>query len=662
MADKKFLLLAAILLAGCTSDPMTEEAGGGAEVPAVAQKIVNTSVHAQSGSLLVCFDDAAVNDIEQTVAEAVATRSVATRSGITSVDDIFADLNVKSFQRLFPCDARSEARTRAAGLHKWYELTFASDFDLNAAAERLASVDAVENIQFNTRLEKNWDSKAAPLSAAKQAVRPSVLPFNDPQLYLQWHYINRGDRVVDPTARIGADIDVADAWAITGGDPRVIVAVVDEGVKYTHPDLASNMWVNTKEIPGNGIDDDGNGYIDDVYGYNFVDNGPISWDKAKDSGHGTHTAGTVAAVNNNGIGVSGVAGGTGNGDGVRLMSCQVLSNDTGGTVAAMSRAIKYAADNGASIIQCSMGIQGGGPTSDNAWSTQQKAEYDALSYFINTSNCAALDGGMVIFSAGNDSNPRAGYPGAYRDYISVTSFGPDFLPASYTNYGPGCNIAAPGGDLTMEGGDNAAVLSTLPSEVNEGEDYGYMQGTSMACPHVSGVVALGLSYALQQGKHFTRSEFTSMVLTSVNDIDVYLDGTKGSTRLDQYYKKMGTGAIDAYQLLMQVEGTPCLKVAVGTEQLIPLTQFFGASAANLTYLSVTMTAADKAKLGIEAGPEMVYGKLRIKCTKPGSARITVKAVGGGQNVGTGSQMGGMEITKEFAVIARGVQSQNGGWF
>ena len=661
MADKKFLLLAAILLAGCTSDPMTEEVGGGAEVPVVAHKITNTSVNAQAGSLLVYFDDAAADEIEQNVAAAVATRSIATRSGITSVDDILAELNVSSLQRLFPCDPRSEERTRAAGLHKWYELTFSSEYDLNAAAEKLAGTSQVENVQFNTRLEKNWDQKAMPLSAARQAVRPSVLPFNDPQLYLQWHYINRGDGIVDPTARVGADIDVADAWAITAGDPRVIVAVVDEGVKYTHPDLAENMWVNRGEIPGNGIDDDGNGYVDDVYGYNFVDNGPVTWGLAKDSGHGTHTAGTVAAVNNNGLGVSGVAGGTGNADGVRLMSCQVLSNDTGGTVAAMSRAFKYAADNGASIIQCSMGIAGGGFTSDNAWISSQKAEYDAINYFIATSNCPALDGGMVIFSAGNDSNPRAGYPGAYREVISVTSFGPDFLPAEYTNYGPGCNIAAPGGDVSLAGGANASVLSTLPSEVNEGEDYGYMQGTSMACPHVSGVVALGLSYALQQGKHFTRDEFTSMVLTSVNDIDVYLDGMRGTTRLDQYRKKMGTGAIDAYQLLMQIEGTPCLKVGVGTEQSIELKQFFGASAANLTYLSVTMSAADKAKLGVETGPEMVYGKLRIKCTKPGSAKITVKAVGGGQDLGSGTQMGGMEITKEFAVVARGVQSQNGGW-
>ena len=112
---------------------------------------------------------------------------------------------------------------------------------------------------------------------------------------------------------------------------------------------------------------------------------------------------------------------------------------------------------------------------------------------------------------------------------------------------------------------------------------------------------------------------------------------------------------------MRIEGTPCLKVGVGAEELVPLTQFFGGSATNLTYTGVSMSAADMAKLGIETLPTMAYGKLKIKCTKSGVAKITVTAIGGGEKVGTGTVTGGMTITKEFAVIARGVQAGNGGW-
>lgn len=593
---------------------------------------------------------------------------------------------VSSVEKLFPENASCEQLRSQFGLDRWYEVELSENADVDKVIRNAAALDCVSVAEYNCVATRASDCKVYPYNEEESAdtkadVQDGEFPFNDPSLKAQWHYYNRGDLSMAAKAKKGADINVRDVWRnLTAGDPSIIVAVVDEGVKNTHPDLKDNIWVNKKEIPGNGIDDDGNGYIDDVYGYNFQDKtGTISWDKEQDSGHGTHCAGTIAAVNNNGVGVSGVAGGTGNGDGCRVMSCQIFSNNAGGYASSTAKAIAYAAENGASIISCSFGYTKS-VASDDAYYKMAAVEIDAIQYFeAFTGNNPVLDGNIAVFAAGNESHPYAHYPGAFHNIISVTAFAPDFLPTYYTNYGPGCNIIAPGGEAYLAR-DNvkAMVLSTVPSELPElqedvtnvkGANYGYMQGTSMACPHVSGIVALGLSYAKKIGKKFTVEEFKNLIITSAVDMDSNLQGTKTyayyqkDLNLAQFYHKLGTGAIDTWQFLMQIEGIPSIAAEVGKEQWLDLSPYFGTASKSLTYIGEPeVSEGDSSALGLAAKPYIKYGRLYIHPTKFGSGKVTIRAVGGGDSLGGGSNPpGGMEISHEISIITRPFAAKNGGW-
>lgn len=667
--------LAAIALAACTAEPLRNpDMDKQANLPGAPKDV-------EDGVVIVKFSAAALPSVEAAAEKFMATKSSEMpTSGIPSVDEIFERINVTGLVRVFPSDKAHEAATKAAGLDRWYEVHFDKSQDLAEASRLLSSVSEISKTQYSNKMYKaTATNKIVPFTA--QAARPFVKSeFNDPNLFWQWGLINNADQAIATKAVAGMDINVADAWKLTAGDPRVVVAVLDEGVKYTHPDLAANMWTNPKESE-NGNDDDGNGYVDDIHGYNFVENGPITWDKAVigidgsnngDSGHGTHVAGTIAAVNNNGIGVAGVAGGSGKNDGVRLMSCQIFSGGKSAADAATARAVKYAADNGACIIQCSYGYSsasgGSTMTTDKKFKEFSPLLVEALEYFYKSKNCEALDGGIAIYAAGNDGKLVSSYPGAYSKNISVTAIGPDGLPAAYTNYGPGCNIAAPGGEVSgFSGGAKAGILSTVCSELPDTKDtdYAFLQGTSMACPHVSGVAALGLSYALKIGKKFTRDEYISMMLTSVNDIESAFEGTKqtqGKINLENYkYGKMGTGLIDTYQLFMQIEGTPCLVIPVGTLETITLDKHFGGSAKTLTYdKEVVISSEDKAKLGVEM-LRMYNGQLMIKCAKTGTCNVTVSAIAGGSTVGSDTGAGGMRISKKFAIVVRDHCASNGGW-
>ena len=605
------LLSAALALGSCTKDA-TEQATGPEPEAKAASKLVFSSKNAVRGELLVCFGEEAVAGIESSVMQVTRSGGVATRSGIADFDAVLGSIGVKALQRLFPVDERNEERTRAAGLHRWYVVEFDDAADLDKAALDMARIAEVSKVEFNQQLMHVHEGRVIPLAETGAAPQTrAAVGFNDPHLGKQWHYINTGDKSIYSKIKAGADVNCDEAWQLCTGDPRVIVAVVDNCVQWDHPDLAANMWTNTAELNGSeGRDDDSNGYADDIHGFNFVDNTTLTISTKGDApDHGTHVAGTVAAVNNNGTGVAGIAGGSGKNDGVKIMSCQIFHDKDGGDAATSAKAIKYAADNGAAIIQCSYGYPAGSVTSDAAYSSGASAEKQAIDYFIAKQNCAAVSGGLAIFAAGNDLTGISGYPGAYRDYISVTAMSCDYTPAYYTDYGPGCNIAAPGGDAYQSYLENIKTgASEVLSTVNGGK-YGYMQGTSMACPHVSGVAALGLSYALQLGKTFTQNEFTTLLLTSVNDINQYCTGTKqyvtdkgslATLDLSQYKKGMGTGYIDAYQVLMNVRGITCIPIPVGSQYTLSLQPYLGGGNLDLKITEISISAEDMDRLGISA--------------------------------------------------------------
>ena len=397
------------------------------------------------GVVVVEFDDDMVALIEQDLAAGM----LQTKS--TGLNELFEELGVTRVTPVFPeeeCPPEYRARERAAGLRNFYFVEY-GEAPLTKATAGLGSLPGVVSAEPQYQIVIN-DT------------------FNDPSFSQQWGLSN--------TSTPGADINCLPVWQdFTTGSPDVIVEVLDEGVDLEHEDLAWNC------IPA------GNGGS-----YNFTNNSS----KIDVGSHGTHVAGTIAAVNNNGKGVSGVAGGNykTSSPGVRIMSCQILGGQSGGNSA---NAIRWGANNGAVISQNSWGYvvdinQDGTISSDELERAKSlrisSSEKAAVDYFIQYAGCdgsgnqkadSPMKGGIVIFAAGNDNLPY-GAPANYEKILSVGAMDRNGTKASYSNYGDWVDICAPGSN----------IMSTLP-----GNKYGNSSGTSMACPHVSGVAALIVSYS-----------------------------------------------------------------------------------------------------------------------------------------------------------------------
>ncbi len=364
------------------------------------------------------------------------------------------------------------------GLDRWYRITISDDSDVRMAVKAFAQLPEVEIAEPIYRVEL-----FEPISVEPLGGDPVILSGSQPNdnfYYLQWGFKNDGQDIRGVLGLAGADISAEAAWDSIKGNPDVVVAIIDTGVQYDHPDLADNVW------PGIGPE------------------GTLT----SPHNHATHVAGTVAAVSNNSIGVAGMAGGDGTpGSGVKVMSLDMFFGEHGMTIEELKI---YAADNGAAISQNSWGYSEAG--------FYNQSVLDGIDYFNEFGGGDVMDGGITIFSAGNTNRDEERYPAYYSGAFAVASSDNRDLKSTFSSYGDYVDVTAPGTN----------IVSTIT-----GSNYGYLSGTSMAAPHVSGTAALVLSYAPGL---LTNEQLWEILRASVDDF---------YPLNPNYAGKLGTGRLNA---------------------------------------------------------------------------------------------------------------------
>ena len=455
---------------------------------AIACLFLVTSAHGQElnhnapesalneGVIHVKVDEAAKPQVVLSQVDGVA------QMGVASIDQLNAAYGAQRIERIFRTDPRHAARHASWGLDRWYRVYFREGTDIRSAVRSYHGDANVELSELSLRKERT--ASLVETADRAQALGERIVAPPEPQndefvpddpLYGdQWHFNNTGQTGGTP----GADISLPAAHAVQTGSSDVIVQVIDSGIELDHPDIRDNLWINPCEEE-DGADTCGNGYVDDIFGYNFADdtsNPEIVNPASEGNSHGLHVSGTIAATNNNGEGVASVAGGDGTpGSGVRIMTGLTF----GSSVSGFAEALVYGADNGAVISNNSWGYTTPG--------VFEQAVLDAIDYFTAEAGGpdAPMSGGLVVVAAGNSNSSADWYPGFHPPAMAVSATDHNDGKSSFSNFGDWIEIAGPSGEAFSH-----PVISTTHTSLGTGYGGDIWAGTSMAAPHVAGVAAL----------------------------------------------------------------------------------------------------------------------------------------------------------------------------